>query len=519
MRDTFKQNLASIRMAEKTASEAHAKFMKTKESEFETMQTAFDDKQKQLGDNDEELAGQREMLEETKAELASDEEFLAKLLVMCAKKAKEFEERKMMRANEEAAISKAIAILNSDEAFESFGKVKATKSGATGLALVQIGQHIQHMSARESVLRLLQKAARSQKSLKIARIAMLLEADNPFKTVLDEIDKMIALIDEEQKSDEEQKEWCETERDENHKKKEEKEAKIEDLNAKIEELVDRIDNPETGLKAMIKQTEEDLKKNHDDQVSETASRQEENKAYQINIKNIVTAEGLLKKAIKVLKAYYDQFEKEEEKELLQEDPAPPETWEDEEEQGGYAGQREAGGDVITMLEFIAKETKKEETEAHSDEEGAQHDYEDSMAELKSEQAKLSETLASLQDELAEAEKDLGERRENLAVTEKELKAVKKYLLKIKPGCDYIEENFDVRTENRGKEKEALEKAIELLKGTPAYMKAVNKAEQEALGDCKDICNAEGRDHAKCEACLAGVSVPGYCAGHKDTPGC
>merc|ERR1719399_845342 len=519
MRDTFKANLASARSAEKAAVEAHEKFMKIKEEEYDTMKAAYDEKQSKMGENDDQLAAAREELEQVKADLANDEEFLAKLLVMCAKKAKEFEERKVLRANEEAAISQAIAILNSDAAFAAFGKVKATKSGATGLALVQIGQHTQQLSVRESVLRLMQKAARAQKSLKIARIAVLLEAENPFTVVLDEIDKMIKLIDEEQKSDEEQKEWCETEREENHKKKEEKEKKIEDLKAKIEELVDRIENPETGLKVQIKQTEDDLKKNHDAQVTETAQRAEENKAYQMNVKNIVAAEGLLHKAIKVLKAYYDQFEKEEEKELLQEDPAPPETWEDEEEQGGYAGQREAGGDVITMLEFIAKETKKEETETHKDEEEAQHSYEDSMAELKSEQAKLSETLAQLQDELAEAEKELFETREDLAVTEKELKAVEKYLLKIKPGCDYIEENFDARTEARGKEKEALEKAIELLKGTPAYKAAVNAAEQEALGDCKDICNAEGQDHAKCKACLAGVSVPGYCAGHKDTPGC
>merc|ERR1712146_802566 len=211
------------------------------------------------GENDDELASLRESLESVKADLANDEEFLAKLLVMCAKKAKEFEERKVLRANEEAAISQAIAILNSDAAFAAFGKVKATKSGATGLSFVQIGRHTQQMSVRENVLRLLQKAARSQKSLKLARIAVLLEADNPFKVVLDEIDKMIKLIDEEQKADEEQKEWCETEREENHKKKEEKEKKIEELNAKIEELVDRIDNPETGLKAQIKQTEEDLK--------------------------------------------------------------------------------------------------------------------------------------------------------------------------------------------------------------------------------------------------------------------
>merc|ERR1719450_488755 len=131
-----------------------------------------------------------------------------------------------------------------------------------------------------------------------------------------------------------------------------------------------------------------------------------------------------------------------------------------------------------------------EEEAHKTEEEAQHDYEDSMADLKKEQADLSKTLADLQDQLAEAEHSLLQTRENLPVTEK-----------------------------RGKEKEALEKAIKLLKGPPAYKAAVNAAEQEALGDCKDICNTEGRDHAKCKACLAGVSVPGYCAGHKDTPGC
>merc|ERR1711896_78653 len=149
------------------------------EEEYETMKTAYEEKQAKLGENDDELASLRESLEAVQADLANDEEFLAKLLVMCAKKAKEFEERKMLRANEEAAISQAIAILNSDAAFEAFGKVKATKSGATGLALVQIGKHTQHVSVRDTVRKLLQNAARAQKSLKIARIAVLLEADNP----------------------------------------------------------------------------------------------------------------------------------------------------------------------------------------------------------------------------------------------------------------------------------------------------------------------------------------------------
>merc|ERR1719324_447469 len=119
---------------------------------------------------------EKETLAELQEELASAEDFLEKLLAMCAKKAKE------------------IAILNSDEAFAAFGNVKASKSGA--MSFLQIQQHNQ-LSVRLNVIHLLERAARKQKSLKIARIVVMLEAENPFDTVLEEIKKMIVIIDEE----------------------------------------------------------------------------------------------------------------------------------------------------------------------------------------------------------------------------------------------------------------------------------------------------------------------------------
>merc|ERR1719316_1117402 len=324
---------------------------------------------------------------------------------------------------------------------------------------------------------------------------------------------MIDVIDEEEKADVEQKEWCESERDENHANKETAKDNIRSLEETINTLDDEINNPETGLKAKIAETEAGIQQNHDDQPTETADRMAENKIYQQNVKNIVTAEGLLKKAIKVLKAFYDQFNKEE---LLQrEDPEGPDTW----EEGTTGGQEEQGAEVIKTLEFILEETHAEQTDTHKTENEAQADFEDSMADLKKEQATLEEALAKYQLELAETEKALAENKEELAKTEAELKAIEKYLLKIKPGCDFIAENYDTRKKNRKLEKEALKKATEMLKDTTAYKKAVFEAEQEALGDCKDVCNEEGRDHAKCEACLAGTSVTGYCAGHKGTPGC
>merc|ERR1719454_266438 len=371
-----------------------------------------------LGENDDDLASKREQLEEAKEMLAEDEDFLAKLIVMCKDKTEEYEARKQMRANEEAAIAEAIAILNSDAAFESFGKVTATKSGATGPAFLQLKLarlDSADLDVRTKGQALLRAAAGKRKSLRLAQIAVLLEAGNPFTVVLEEIEKVLAIISEEGKVDKENLEWCNTEREENHKILEAHVEAIATLKQEIQDLDILINDPETGLLAQIKDTEDKLTANHESQVSETAKRSEDNLNYQTDIANIVEAEDLLEKAIKVLKAHYKYLdEKEKETSLAQEDPAPPSTWEDEEGVArGFRGQSEKGTQVIEMLDFILLESKKEEAMAHKDEEKAQHDYEDSMADLKKEEAELMKTLAELNATLAEKLAELEQKKEEL----------------------------------------------------------------------------------------------------------
>jgi len=296
------------------------------------------------------------------------------------------------------------------------------------------------------------------KSLKLARVAAMLEVGNPFDTVLDEIKKMLTLIDEEAKRDKEQKAWCEQERDENNKLKEEElEPKIEKLENMIEKLEEDINAPEEGLKDSIKSTEGEINANREAQGEETAARKEENTAYQKSVRNFVDAQTILKKAITVLKEFYESMEKK--ASLIQkEEPAPPEAFEDD-----YKGQSDKGNDVIEMIEFILKESQEQEAEVHKDEEVAQHTYEDSMQTLKDEQADLEQTLAEQNELLAEKVKSLAEARDDLTVTEKALKEVERYLLKIKDGCDFIVDNYDKREENRETEKKALKKAIKTLK--------------------------------------------------------
>merc|ERR1719240_1339085 len=141
-----------------------------------------------------------------------------------------------------------------------------------------------------------------------------------------------------------------------------------------------------------------------------------------------------------------------------------------------------------------------------------------MTDLKKKEAKAEKTLAKLQDDLAKTEQTLLETQEDLKATTEDKEAIEAYLLKIKPGCDYITSNFDLREKNRATEKAALEKAIKLIKATPAYKTAVNEATVESYGKCKEECMEEP-DHVKCKACMADVTIPAYCAGHEGTPGC
>jgi len=413
MRDTFEANLAAATSTEKAEVEKYDKLMATLKRLADEMSSSFDKKQEELGENDASLADYRDQLTDAKDAKQNDEEFLAKLEAVCEKKSKQYAERKSLRANEDAAVAEAVAILNSDEAFETFGKTDATSTGATGfLQIMSVSQH-QQMSESATAARaragsMLQMAAGAKHSMRLAKVAALLAAGNPFDTVLSEIDKMLEVIVEEGKVDKENLDWCNDERTENDASLDDKNDQISTLQGAIDDLTDAIENPESGLKIMIEQTNDALKGNVEAQVKQTKNRKEENKAYQQNIRTLVKAEEILRKAIKVLSKYYDALAKKiaesEGAGLLQEDPAPPETF------GTFEGQSSKGGDAVQMLEFILDETKKEEAEAHADEESAQHDYEDGMAELKAKEEEGQKTIIELQTTLASKEEELTQMR-------------------------------------------------------------------------------------------------------------
>jgi len=528
MRETFEANLEEAQTAEEKAAKQHSDFSKDLKTEYKDMSETYDSKQGTLGSNDAKLSTLRGQLTEAKKQKREADDFLSKLLDMCAEKKKQYEQRVALRTNEEAALAEAISILNSDEAFGTFGSVAATKSGSTGPSFVQRRAAVRihrAVSAGSTVQASLPRAflerrgASGSHSRALQHIQAMIKAHNPFETVLAEIKKMLALIKEEGKADVERKKWCEDERAESKKTIKEKGNQIATLASEVDSLTATIKDPVTGLLKQISTSEEDLSLNLEDQASQTEERKQENMEYQKNAADLDKASELLQSAIKVLKKYYESIADQPsfvQVWVAKDAPAPPSTWDDK-----YEGQRNEGGSsVISMLEFILDNTNKEEKLAHDTELMAQHDFEDSMEKLKDSEASLQKSLASLKLSLAEKEELLQGKKKDLSATTQEKEAVEAYLVEIKPGCDFIMKNIGTRDAHRVAEITGLQNAVQSIKGTPAFRRFTAEQHDEDLGDCEKTCKAaESEAHAECRACLAGTSIPGYCAGHPGTLGC
>merc|ERR1719210_3117374 len=277
MRDPFERNLNAARLKEAAAQEAHEKYLKAMGEALSAMEEAFEAKQGELASNDASLGKKKEKLAASVKSKADAEAFLEELLEMCAAKAKEYDERTMLRASEQAAIAEAIAILNSDAAFATFGTVKATSKEAKFIQLQAINRHSTEQDVRQQTARNLRQSKAWKTSIFLAKVASLLQAENPFAVVIAEIEKMLALLAKEETADDEQFEWCNKEREDNEKTLAEKKSQIESLEAEIEKLITDIEDPKTGFKALIANDEQSLIENAESQKTQTADRTEENR--------------------------------------------------------------------------------------------------------------------------------------------------------------------------------------------------------------------------------------------------
>merc|ERR1719401_809233 len=359
MRETFESNLSESQKEEMANQKAYSELKAAKEEEIAAGQAQIDSKTDELVATDEKNVQAKVDVEDTKASLSADEQFLLMLKEKCQMTDKEWEERQKTRQLEIEAVSKALAVLSGDDAHDLFTRT---------FNFLQSGAAV-HSDRRAAASRLLSSVAQKLHSPRLSTLAYQVKLD-AFTRVKKAIDDMISQLLKEKEDEIKHKDFCVDEFNKNQLQTEKKDREKEDLLAKIDELeatIKQLGEAIETLKAEIAEMQVQLKRAGED-------REKENKVFQTVVADQRETQKLLKAALNVLSDFYSKKEK---AALMQKQeptgPPPPPGFEE------YKKSAASGG-VMSMLEQIVLDAKKMEEETKRDEQEAQKAYEDFVKE-------------------------------------------------------------------------------------------------------------------------------------------
>jgi chromosome segregation ATPase len=486
MTDTMEKSLATATAEETSAIKDFDELMAAKTKEINSLTKSIESKMTRIGELGVQLVTQKEDLDDTTKSLIEDEAFLKDLEKNCKTKEDEWAVRTKVRAEELLAIADTIKLLNDDDALELFKKTLPTP------ALLQLAANGQSVKNRALVA--LQQAGRGEKGdFRVNLIALALKGKKvSFDKVLKMIDNMVTLLGEEQKSDDEKKEYCQKSLDKTEDDLKELELTVsdlgkaaEDLKETISTLASEIDSLEDGIKSLDKQVAE-----------ATEERKEEHADNVETLANDNAAKELIGVAKNRLNKFYNPklYVAPPKRELSEEEritlnmggtlaptaapggiagtgieamfaqssrvapPPPPETF------GAYAKKGEESTGVITMLDMMVADLDKEITEVETEEKENQSEYEELMKLSAEKRAADAKSIADKESAKADSEASLIKTEEEKTAKTKEAAATAEYLSQVHGECDWLLSNFEVRKEARAGEVDSLKKAAAVLSG-------------------------------------------------------
>eukprot|EP00427_Karlodinium_veneficum_P016327 CAMPEP_0169132508 /NCGR_PEP_ID=MMETSP1015-20121227/38819_1 /TAXON_ID=342587 /ORGANISM="Karlodinium micrum, Strain CCMP2283" /LENGTH=717 /DNA_ID=CAMNT_0009196843 /DNA_START=52 /DNA_END=2205 /DNA_ORIENTATION=- len=488
MTDTFNKELDEATAAEEAAIKAYEELMAAKQKEVEALTKAIEEKMVRLGKVQVEIVEMKEDLDDTGKGLIEDKKFLADLKKNCATKAAEHAENMKMRSQELLALADTIKVLNDDDALELFKKTLPSSSSFMQLEVTAAQQ-------RQQALATIRAAQHGHPELSF--IALALQGKKvDFGKIISMIDEMVVVLTKEQQSDNDKKEYCETQLDLADDKKRSLERSVSLLEKAIAKekeaiqmLSDEIKSLEDGIVALDKSVAE-----------ATEQRKEENAEFTELMANDAAAKELLGFAKNRLNKFYNpKLYKPPPKRVLSEEdsivvnmggtlaptaapggiagtgiaalvdvsahdagkvapPPPPET------AAAFTKKAEESNGVIGMIDLLIADLTKEMTEAKTTELDAQADYEKAMKDAAEKRADDTQNLADKQKAKAETEAQMEADEEEKAGTTKSLMATLEHIQSLHGECDWLLQYFEVRKEARTGEIDSLKNAKAVLSG-------------------------------------------------------
>jgi len=463
----------------------------SKQKEIEVATGAIETKSVRSGELAVAIVQDQNGLDDAKEELADNQQQLASMTTTCAEKTKEFQVRSKLRAEEVAAISEAIAILNDDDALDVFKKAvpasSFVQSGSVGFLQAKQGK----ASALTKAQTILSAAALKFDSKPLALISFSMrskiklaaktgvKAQN-FGMIMNMIDNMVKILGEEQDEDDKHKEYCEAEFDKSGDEEKATTDKIASLDATVTELTDSA----ATLKEDIATLTGEIKELDKSVAQATEQRKAEHAEYTTNAALNEAANALLEKAKQRLNKFYNPtlYKAPPKKELSMEDSLYVKAGREE-----FAGlvqirshsrvaqapevfsgiqqpKREKSTGVIALMNMMQSDLQSDMKDAEADEKMAQKEYEDLMTESAATRAQNAKSITTKEAAAAELEGKTQEAKESKVLATETLEDVRLTINHLHTSCDFLMENYDTRKEARDNELESLKNGKSVLAG-------------------------------------------------------
>merc|ERR1740138_1349233 len=471
--EDMEKELADMTSEEDAAVAEFEAMTAAKEKEIQQATESIETKLERKGSLAVKIVNLKNDLADAQDALGEDQKLAAELKKGCATAQADYESRKKGRAEELVAVGETIKILNDDDALDLFKKTLPSPS---------LLQMTSDRDVRDEALEAFADLKDSKHSAQIGLIQLALMGKKAgFEKIIKMIDDMVVLLQEEQKDDEKQKEWCEAEFDKSEDKEGELKRKIAGLEASIEEmkegiakLGDELKALSDGIVALDKSVAEATETRKAENAEATTVAAQNNAAVQL----LGVAENRLNKFYNPA-AYKPPQRRElteEERIYVQSGGADPRDAEEAAAaQTGIAGTgvtvlasiraatNDAGGPTA-LISKLKNELKMELEGDAKDETYAQEDYEELMKESAEKRAADSKTITEKESQKAGLEGDLDTAKKDKKTTATDLMALGEYVASLHGSCDFLLENFEVRKEARAGEIDAIKKAKAVLSG-------------------------------------------------------
>jgi len=427
------------------------------------------------------LASVKTYIEETAKKLKTerkdfdiDTTTLKDTTATCRIKASEWEKRSETRKSEIEAMEQAIKIL------AKAGGVRTEAPGnpippANPVSLLQLSDlHLSPDDPKMKAVVLLKEAAKDTHSQALERLAVQVAAhlSGPFDDVNNMIEKMIFRLMDEQKQEDEHKDWCDEEIMKTEVMREDKNQKIKDLALEIRLATSK----ETSLEGRINRTNDDISAIVTFVKEATEIRQIGKRENKLALKDAQDAQTALTNAISVIEAFYKDSGKipKEPWEFIQRTPvklaSDPPTWSDsgaKYEAVAGAGSQPEG--ILSELEKVLSDFSQMEAQTKSQEAEDQKDYETAINDNKIKKSELEQEREMKTAEISRLRERMVSLKGQSKNSAAELEKTQQYLKDLMPACGEgkqadakYEKDYEARKSARTKEIEALKNAKTIL---------------------------------------------------------